>query len=149
MRAPEICWHFAQPKDTAGPTFEVLAREFDLTGLLLSISLALVGIPKDKILVLTNGSIMCNPGAAQTVTLMELSGFSAAGLRVEIAQQRPEAVVAQDRTLNWAGEVYLMGRGDGEATVRMSGTFDANANNNTLEGFLYGVVVPRGNAAPF
>jgi len=149
VQAPEITYRYIYPKDVAGPTFEIVTRSLALSSAAIPLVINFTGIPKDKILVLTNAAIQANPGATQAVVLIALQGFSSAGAIFEINVDLfvPDADVP--RTMNWQGAVYIAGGVEGANNVRLAVDFDAGANANSINLSFTGVVIPRGNAAIF
>jgi len=149
VRAPEITFRYQYPRDIAGPTFEILARTFD-TGLTsaTSLVLTLVGVPLNKILVLTNANIEAIPGTAQQIDEMGVQATTQAAQTWNISTAKLELADTIEAALNWQGEVYIQGRGN-DPCVRMFGVFDGGVNDNRLFCSLHGIVIPRGNAGPF
>lgn len=149
MLAPDLTYSFRQPKDTSGPTFEVFSRILDLTDTAASIINTLTDLPKDRLLVLANVSVLAIPGATQSLSNIIVSTTTAAGLTVEIVRETPVAVADQNRSLSWQGEVFVLGGGLDTIFLTVSGTFSAGVNANRILAGVHGVVIPRANASPF
>lgn len=149
MRAPNQAFQFVSNKDVAGQTFEIISRTFGLADTDAGAEFIIDGIPKDKILVLTNVSMQARPGAGQHIVDMAVQGITAAGLIFDIATERPLIDADQSRSLNWQGEVYIIGTGSGNRTVRLVWTYDAGVASNASNAGVHGIVVPRGNSASF
>lgn len=147
MRAPELAYSFNQPKDVSGPTLELFSRQLATTTATNPIQLAFSGIPKDKILIVTNLSLSANPGATQAVENMSVLGTFPAGIATTIEQNFPLQVADLTEALNWQGEVWIPG-GDQNQLI-FSATFDAAANPNFMSVHAYGLIVPRANTANF
>ncbi len=149
MRAPEISYRYLRDIDTAGPTFEMVSRELSGAATSVTVAVTLMGIPKNKILVLANVTALAQPGATQACTHIQLAGFTAAGQRLLIMQERFVVAADVEQTLNWSGEVWLPGRGPDAITVEIEAVFDAGVASNTNFSGLYGIISPRGNASAF
>jgi len=148
MQVPEIAYRYIYPKDVSGPTFEILTRV--LAGAETGDPIInFTGIPKDKVLVLTNVAMLANPGATQACTFIGLSGFSSAGAIFDIKVETFPADADENQTLNWDGAVYIAGGVEGQVNLRFSAAFDAGVNSNTLDANFNGVIIPRGNIAIF
>lgn len=149
MKAPGITYRFQWPKDTSGLTFEVLSREFFETAAAAAVTFDLTGIPKDKVLVLSNLIIVALPGAAQNVADVNCQGFTQAGAPYDIIHAIAPAVVGQREAVPWQGEVYQLGRGAADAALTITVNFDAGAAANQIFGGIHGIIIPRGNSAQF
>lgn len=149
MQVPEIAYNFAVPKDTAGPMFEVFVRQLSDAGTASTFTIDVTGIPKDRILVLTNIMGASIPGATQWMTSMNMLGFTAAGLSWNITYQPRPLTADRTELLNWAGTVYLMGPGASETIFRAAFGFNAGVNSNNVSVGLHGIVIPRGNSAQY
>ncbi len=149
MRAPGITYRYIYPKDVAGPTFEIVAISFNQPGTLATIINNFQGVPKDKVLVLTNAVLIAVPGAAQTIDDIHLDYFTGAGQQIQAMREQPAAAAAQSVTMNWAGEIYLNGRGAGITSVSMAAVFNAGVASNRLVSSISGIVIPRGNSSLF
>lgn len=148
MFAPDITYRYIYPIDSAGPTFEILSRVLNNTDTSGTIVVELTGIPKNKVLVLSNASLFADPGAAQTLLTMDLSGLTAAGALFPIVTGAPD-VVAKRQALNWSGAAYIPGRGDTDPSLRLTAVFDLGVAGNFAQMSVHGVVIPRGNASSF
>jgi len=149
VRAPDITYRYIYPIDVAGPTFEVIARTLNAADTATLVSNNLRGIPMNKVLVLTNVTCFTNPGATQGVTAITVSMFTSAGAQINVASEQFVVVADQNQALNWQGEVYIPGRGEGNSSVGFSAQYDAAVNSNSAVFHLQGVVIPRGNVATF
>jgi len=149
MRIPEIAYRYLYPIDVASPTLELVTRELSSTLTNALVELSLTGIPTNKILVLSNVTLLADPGATQSVTFLEVAAFTGAGARFLIAQERPVAVADQNRVLNWQGECWIPGRGDAAISVTVGAGFSAGVAGNNLVLGLFGSIIPRGNMAMF
>ncbi|MEE8609034.1 MAG: hypothetical protein V3S55_15630 [Nitrospiraceae bacterium] len=149
MRAPEITYRYLYPKDVAGPTFEVLIRALNFSDTATVVPILFTGIPKDKILVLTNAMLQADPGATQACTRLTLSGFSSAGALFDIAGVSPDANADEVITLNWQGELFLSGGVEGQSVVRANAVYDAGVAANRIDLSFHGIVIPKANVAIF
>lgn len=149
MRAPELTYRYIYRIDTAGPTFEVLARVFNASGAATLVSINLTGVPKNKVLVLTNVTALSNPGATQAVTAITISMFTSAAAQVNVVQETFPVDADENQTLNWQGEIFIPGRGGTFPSVGMSSSYDAGVASNICGFALQGVIIPRGNIATF
>jgi len=149
VRAPPITYRYIYPKDVAGPTLEGFVRHRTVVAAATQIEQFVTGIPKDRILVLTNVCMECAPGAAQILENIAVQGFTSAGLQFNIALERPDPTVSADRVLNWTGEVWITGRGEGVNSMRLNSVYDLGVANNTTTFTVFGFIIPRANVAPF
>lgn len=149
MKAPDLTYRFVYPKDVAGPTFGLLFRRFDDSQVATSVNAQLQGIPKDRILVISNLSVSITPGAAQTPLLGTISGFTAAGAQVNIHTQAFTGAAGAPVTQNWQGEAMVLGRGAGVQSVNFRVTFDLGGVANAATWHIFGYVIPRGNSYSF
>lgn len=151
MRVPELVYQFVRPLDSAGPTFELYQRRQGPT-LFNGIQLfqTFSGIPKDRVLVISNIQITAVPGGAVDVQAIHLRGATQAG-RILIIEQLffpvPASAGDSSRALNWTGEIALLGAGAGNETL--SGIVDFSAANagNSIDMSVFGTMIPRGNIA--
>ncbi len=149
MRAPGITYSFANRKDVSGPTMEVLSTNEFLINNSTSQFIRLADLPKDRALVLTNVSITGEPGLAQFVTQIFLQGRTATELFFEIARLGFAPEVDRIHNLNWEGEVFILGGGDGSVQLSADVLYDAGVATNRMEASFHGIIIPRGNIAPF
>jgi len=149
MRAPEISYRFQYPKDVSGPTFEIVARTLSTSASSLTIQNDVFEVPKDKVFCLSNVSMIANPNATNGVVNMVLSIFSAAQSRVQLMNLEFPATADAEETLNWQGEVYMLGGGAGTVSLRFYFEFDDALAANQAVANWNGIVIPRGNAAAF
>lgn len=149
MRAPDITYGYTAPTDTAGPTFEVVARTIQLSSGALTIDFNELQLPKDRIFVLTNVSMHASPGATQSVALMFVQIRTQTGVLIDIAREDFVLLANQFQNLNWDGEVYVQGGGPPASSLRLFGQFNADANANLLVASYTGIVIPHGNAGAF
>jgi len=149
VRVPNICYRFIYAIDVAGPTFEAIARTLTVADTATIVAINLTGIPKNKVLVLSNVTCFANPGATQGVTAITVSMRGAQGAEVNVASEQFVVVADQNQRLNGQGEIYIPGRGEGNASVGFSAQFDAGVASNQGIFHLNGVIIPRGNVATF
>jgi len=149
VQAPGITYRYIYPKDVAGPTFEILSREFNTATTAANITQTLQGIPKDKVFVLTNITAQLSPGATQSVVRMRIQGFTGAGATFDIFALNPLGSADEEHIGVWQGSVYLPGRGENLDTVAMIANFSAGVNANGATFALHGIVIPRGNSSAF
>jgi len=150
VRFPGITYAFKRPTDTNSPTALILSRHFQVSGGGLSLlEFVFDQLPKDRVLVLTNVSLIAQPGAAQFVREMKIQAFSQGVENYNVDQRLPLGVVDQDEVLNWQGEVYIQGGGPGTDTVRVFAFFNASAAANAITVGLHGIIIPRGNLGGF
>lgn len=149
MRVPEITYGFASPTDTAGVTFEILSRQFSTSGAANPVLFLLSSFPKDRILVITNIAFAAHPGATQNVEELKIQGVTQAGLIFDIATDVLIHAADEEVSLNWDGEVYIQGGGDGRDSLRVSALFNSGAVANTATIGWQGIIIPHGNAGAF
>jgi len=149
MRAPDITYRYIYPKDTAGPTFELVSRDLQEAASANNIDIRFAGIPKDKVLVLSNVAMNAVPGGALVVTNMQLSAFTQQGQEFIIAETNPDTSAVRLANINWQGAIYIPGRAADADNVRFLVFFDAGTSSNALRVGLHGVVIPRGNVSSF
>lgn len=149
MNAPGITYRFLYQIDTAGPTLEILSRQASTSGSSAQLNLTLVGIPNNKIFVLTNLTVRATPGTAQQVTRLACFGTTQARLAFNIVEQTKVAVDLEVVTMDWQGEVWLQGRGQDDTNLTINAIFDGGANSNAVNAGFHGFVIPRANVAAF
>lgn len=148
MRAPDITYQYRMPIDTASPTFELYQRAASDTQSAVGVSVGFFGLPKDKVLVLSNAVIVANPGATIVVVSARMEFLSASGLNVSFAEFE-QGVADRTKRFNWQGEIYVMGRGEDQFHLLFNATFSAATSGNFLGADVAGVVIPRANIASF
>lgn len=148
MKQPDITYRFARPIDTASPTFEVYSRTDSDTQAAIGVSVGFFGLPKDRVLVLSNATLLADPGATQNVSDMRMEFLTATGLNVPFARGQAGAG-DQRRIENWQGEIYIFGQGPDLFNLLFNATFNAAVNPNLLNASASGVVIPRANMASF
>jgi len=150
MRPPEITYSFSVPKDVSGPPIELMSRRQSVSQTTQNFVLSFVGIPIDRILVLTNANIVVTPGAAEQLLHASVQAFTGAGQVFNIASLTPDGTDGQRESLNWSGEVWLQGRGQDEILLQTQFNYDATGATNNVSTFDFaGFVIPRGNVAQF
>ena len=149
MLTPDLTYSFRMPKDTSGPTFEVLTRASSQAATNATLTFTMNDMAKDKMFVLSNITCVASPGATQAPLGIVVTGSTQAGLAFEIVRINALAVADQNMNLNWQGQVFLMGGGPGTLCVSVVASFDAGVASNSLTLGIHGVVIPRANAAAF
>ena len=149
MRAPGLTYAFTAPTDTAGPTLEIVNRTLQLSAGTVDIELLDLEVPKDRIFILSNVTIDSNPGAGQFTETIRIELRTQTGFLFGVANREFVQTVQDQADLNWSGEVWVPGGGQGTTTIRMFCRFSANANANFLRGEYSGFIIPRGNAGAF
>lgn len=149
MLAPDLAYAFRQPKDVSGPTLEVLTRQQSSSATATTVTTTIMGVPQDRILILSNVSVRGDPGATQACVAIEVRGFTAAGLLFDIITSNPAIVADLTQVLNWQGQVFLLGRGIGETIVEVNCFYDAGVNANANRVGFHGAVIPRANVSPY
>ena len=149
MLAPDLTYGYAYPKDVSGLTFEVYTRSQGLSDTATPLVTTLTDVPKDRLLCLSNVSVVAQPGTGQHVTNIQIQGQTAAGLLFEIAFGERPLTVDRDEVLNWQGQVYILGTGTGNIILQCRVAFDSGVQNNVMGVDWHGIVVPRGNSAQY
>lgn len=149
MRAPDITYRYAYPRDVAGNTLELLSRRGDVSATATTVFSRISNLSKDKILCLSNVSVLALPGLTNAVTDITIAGITAAGQTFAIAELRPVIVTDLVQAHDWSGSVYIPGGGDGTVQLEISGAFDAGVASNRIITGVHGFIVPRGNIAQF
>lgn len=149
MHTPDITYRYTYPKDIASPTMEIMSRAGSVIDNAASITVPVTGVPSDRILVLSNIVIQATPGALESVRDLQIFATTQAGLNFVLAWRELVAVVDQKQTLNWAGEVWVQGRGIENTVVGCFGEFSGAHAGNSVSFGLQGIVIPRGNVAAF
>jgi len=149
VRAPDITYRYAYPKDVASNTLEVLVRRFDTTDTATTVFGRFANLSKDKILIITNISGQGLPGLTNSVTDISFTGFTAAGQNFAIAELRPVLVADLTHAHDWSGEVWIPGGGEGSIQLELSAAFDAGVAANRAIFGICGLIIPRGNVAQF
>jgi len=149
MRPPPLTYIFTTPVDTAGATIEVVNRTVQISTSNQQLELLELTVPKDKIFILSNATLDCNPGAAQFTQELRIEGRTQTGFFFGIANQEFDPTVQDQASLNWSGEVWIHGGGQETTTLRFFARFDAGVAANFLRAEYSGFVIPRGNAGIF
>jgi len=149
MLVPDIAYRYLYRIDTASPTLEIVSRELSASAAALTVTVALTGVPANKILVVSNLTASCNPGAGLACTFIQMAGFTAAGARYLIHQSNFVTTVDVIQEANWQGEVWSPGRGEGVSSIEITGVFNSLAAANAVTIGLFGIIIPRGNTAAF
>jgi len=149
VRAPDATYVFTSPTDVAGPTFEMLHRQFTATLAGTIITTNLNDFAKDRVLVLTNVSVLALPAATQACEQIRVAVSTQSGLLMDVAIFGDLPIADKPQTLKWDGAVYVLGSGVGNTTVRITTTFDAGVGFNVVNIGIHGIVIPRGNIAAF
>jgi len=149
MRAPGITYRYSYPRDTAGQTFQPLYRHISDSDTATLVTASFAGIPRDKVLVITNVCVECDPGAGQSCTNIVLRAHAPAGIAFNIAMNFFAAAADESRSLNWDGEIFLVGNARDQINVRAFGIFSSGVAANLTTMSLYGVVIPLANVGPF
>jgi len=148
LSVPEIAYRYIYPRDVAGPTFEIMSRSGSTADTAVAVTRQITGVPKDRVLCLSNLAAFINPGATQAGTSIVISGFTQAAASFRIVSDTFVIVADLNHDVAWAGQVFLPGRGD-DPVLTVTGNFDAGVNSNSLSFAMQGVVIPRGNSAAF
>jgi len=149
VRAPDITYRYIYAIDTAGPTFEVVARGLTVSATNVIAAINFTGVPKNKVLVLTNATLHGNPGATQACIALTLSMRTSANAEINVHQETFPVDADENQTANWIGEIYIPGRGEGNPSVGFTSVYDAGVAANVGNFALHGVIIPRGNVATF
>jgi len=149
MRIPEIAYRYLRAIDTAGPTLEVWTRHSTDAGTAASRSITHASIPKNKILILFNVTMVATPGATQSVTSINFTATTPAGLGWNVCFESFEVEADARRATCWNGEVWIGGRGEGVESITATAGFDAGVASNALTASFQGIVVPKANVASF
>jgi len=149
MRFPGIAYSFMRGTDVAGPTALIVSRAFSVSTSAALLEFFFSELDKDRVLVLTNVSVVARPGTGQNVVEIAVQGVSQGELIFDISREEPRLSNDQETTLNWDGEVYIQGGGDSTDTVRVFVLFNSPTNANTMTVGLHGIVIPRGNLGGF
>jgi hypothetical protein len=143
---PEVAYQFRLARDTAESTLEQVAVNGQSlqASTLVTIS-ALYTVPSNRILILSS---MCAVGVGvggQIPQYVQMRVRQGGGVTQLIAEQSAITVPAAAARLacNWSGQVWL--HPGWQISVRAA--FDAGAAVNELYGYLYGMLIPRGNSA--
>lgn len=149
MRLPDICYRFSVATDQSGPTFELCPRFLNVAATTASVVANLTGIAKDRVLCITNLQASFIAGGTEALTRAAFFGTSPAGVVFNIHQERFAEVADQREHMNWQGEIYIGGGGRDQTIVTCEAIFDGAVNNNSVIFSIFGVVIPRGNIAPY
>jgi len=149
VRVPEITYGFTSGTDVAGVTFEILSRQLSASQSTNPIVFLLNDIPKGRILVLTNVALTGQPGATQLVDEMRIQAVTQAGLIYDIKTDVLVHAADEEVSLNWDGEIYIQGAGDGNTSLRAIVTYDSGTNANTSTVGWAGIIIPHGNVGAF
>ena len=146
---PGIAYAFQRPTDTAGPTALILSRHFQSSSGITLVEFLFSDLSKDRVLVLTNVSIIADPGAAQGVREIKIQALSQGQENFTIDARIPLNIADQIEVLNWQGEVYIQGGGPGTNTLRIFSFYSAAVAANTMTVGIHGIIIPRGNLGGF
>lgn len=149
MRVPDILYRLSRAPGALGPLVELFVRRQETSASATSVSSAITGVPKDKILIVTNLSMDLSPGAAQQIIRCVMSGRTPGGQVFAIKQLGFTEVDAFRTGMNWQGEVSIGGGGTDASILLFDSVWDGGANANQQVVSVFGYVIPRGNVAPF
>jgi len=145
VRAPEIVYRFVTPTDTAGGTIDILSRVERLSVGTLQFTFTVDDIPKDRIIVLTNVALLCEPGPTFDVEELKIQGVTQTGQIFDIATDVTIGAADEEKSLNWQGSVWIQGAGDGNASLRATARVSANTAASAAEVAWHGLIIPHGN----
>jgi len=149
MRVPEITYRFLYPKDVSGPTFELFTEFVQVAGVAAELSLVTRGIAKDKVLCLTNLQLDLRPSGGESALRGACVATTPGGVAINLVQDNFPSDADQRQSINWSGEVYVGGMGAANGSISATGTFSGAVQSGSLFLSVFGVVIPRGNIAPF
>lgn len=148
MRAPNITYAFTNSKDTSGPTFEPLLFTRQISSGSANPIFVVSGLPKDRVFVLANATLTGAPGATQNLKELSLQIVTHTGVIMNIATDIEAKAADVDGSLNWTGEIYVLGGGAGTDFFRANALYNSGVNANTTNLAIQGIVIPRGNVSP-
>lgn len=149
MDAPDLTYRYIYRRDTAGPTFEVFNRSLSSSAASANTTIDVAGIPKDRVLVLTNAVMRGAPGATQSCKELLVAAISVAGIETWLRYESFADDADENKGLNWKGAAYIQSRGPDENSILLRFVYDAGVNANGQLAFLHGIIIPRGNVAAF
>lgn len=149
MRFPGIAYSFQRPTDVNTPTALILSRHFQISTSSSLLEFLFSDLAKDRVLVLTNVSVIANPGGAQIVLELAIQAFSQGVENFNIDRREPAADPGINKVLNWQGEIYIQGGGPGTNTLRIFTFYDAPILANSMTVGVHGIIIPRGNLGGF
>ena len=155
MHPPDVTYAYQFPKDTSGPTIEIVHRggndEDQQAASTLLIGATLANLPTDKVFILSAACLVGTPGAGQVLNRLRGVGTRPDLTTFDVISARfnPVLPAATAGTFMWRGTVWIAGGGPGTTQFQLSANFDAGGVNNTFRSWFTGFVVPRANAALF
>ena len=147
MRAPGITYAFTSPTDTAGPTLDVVNRHFQQSSADALIQFIIRDVPKDRIFILQNFSLLAAPGTGQGIFEMKIQGITRAGLNFTIATASPDPAATASFSLNGNPDVWIHGGGKGKDTLRVFGFFNGAVFANNFTVGISALIIPNGNVS--
>lgn len=149
MRFPGIAYSFQRPTDVNTPTALILSRHFQVSTSSSILEFFFSNLAKDRVLVLTNVSVIANPGGAQIVVELAIQAFSQGVENFNIDRREPAADPGINKVLNWQGEIYIQGGGPDTDTLRIFTFYDSPVLANAMTVGVHGIIIPRGNLGGF
>lgn len=144
MRIPDLVYQYANPKDIAGGTLDIVSRELITATAAATITATILNVPLDRIFILTAISGQAIPGAGQNVSSMRVGYTADAALSppsYEIVVNAAAGAANVTNTAHFSGEIWI----PGGAAVFGEGVFNAGVAANTTSFTLHGFLIPRGN----
>jgi len=149
MRLPEIAYRFLYPKDVSGPTFELESVFLTGSGTAASLTVDMTGVPIDRVLCVTNMQVSFLPGVGGQFLRGAIFGTTPGGVVFNIIQSKFPGTDDLREDINWDGEIYIGGSGIDNPILSALGVKDDAIVSSTVHFSVFGVVIPRGNIAPF
>lgn len=149
MDAPDVTYKFLYPKDVSGPTFELESVFNSLTLTAASATFSYLGVAKDRVFIVTAVTISGIPTGTESCIRLNAAGITPGGVVFNFLEENFVAVAAQRQSANWQGAVYIGGSGAQNEIVRISASFSAGVLTKDLRSNIHGIVIPRGNIAPY
>jgi len=146
---PDIAYKFAQFTDTSGPTVEIYSRFLVGTATAAQVTVSFNGVAKDRVLVLTSVVVAGIPTSTETIDRLNVSVVTPSGVSLAIIEANFLDVATQRRSYTWVGQVYIGGAGVDVAMINFTGNFDAAVASKSIRCSAHGIVIPRGNIAPY
>lgn len=148
MQVPELTYQFTVPRDVASGSLTAVHRSGGITTAGTFIFVDMYVIPTDSFLALTHFSMQAIGGGAQIPTIAQLDTLMPSGQLFRIIENRfwqaGQAGFDQNRSFQWAGNVWLPGGGT-NSRLRASCSFDAAVAANQILVNFFGLLIPKAN----
>jgi len=150
MLVPELAYQFTVPRDVASGSLQMVHRHRVASGASTAVFDEVYFVPSDSILILSHINTQAIAGAAQIPTIVQVDYLMPSGQLMVLIENRywpaGQAGFDQNRSYQWAGQIWLPGGKDGNGRLRIGTSFDAGAAANQQNTTFFGLLIPKANA---